>query len=470
MFESLSQNSIKIVMLSQEEAKKLRSAFVEPEHIILALLKSENTSIEKIFSEKSVNYDIFYEKVQANSKIRISSNRFETPFSPLVKQAVEIANNEIEKLSLELIEPEHLLLGIINLGEGLSINLLKEIGIDIRKIKWQLLRTKAHVQDYENLYPNLTKFTIDIIKKIELGETEPIINKNDLIENIIPYFNLYHKKYPIIIGKKGVGKSALVTGIGQYILDGKIYNNLQNIKLLELDFYTINFEAFNNLNETFKNIFSEAKLAKDIIFVFDNFENLFFPELKKDFIENILLKSLLDKDFKALFICEHDIYFNKVNNSILAKYFQPIIIQPTSKEESKMILLQHKEKLSHHYNIDVDDSSIEKIIEHSKNINDTFLPKSALDLLDLAMSKKKLNIILAQGKIRELEKNLRGLRSKKEKALENNDLDILEEIKQEAQIYEDGIKILKNNFSSSIRSTLTVGEVKLLLGKEFNGE
>lgn len=473
MFEFLSSESIKIVMSAQEEARKLQSSSVEPEHILLGIIKNGDSLASKILIEKGADYEHLYEKIQLNSTIKISSNRFEIQFSHALKQAIELANNEIDKTGNNLIEPEHLLIGLINLGEGLAITLLRDIGINVNRIRWNLLRIKNEVDNDESITPNIFKFTKNIIKKIELGEIENIIARNDILEEIIPYLNLYNKIFPIIIGKKGVGKSSLITGIAQYLLEGKIYPHIQNYRILEFDFDNLLAEFFTkeSINEAFKSLLSEIRQSKDIILVIDNIDNIFKKEFENTGINQLLIKFLESEGVYCIAIAEKNNYFNEIRNSSLDKYFNPIELEESTEEETKMFLEKYKTKFVKHYGIDIDELAIETITDYAKKFDkDNFLPKSAFKLMDLVMSKKKFSLIISQSRIKDMERHLRVLRNKRDVFIQNKDMESFEEIKKEAQIYEEGIKILKNNISSNIRSTLTSGDVKLLLGKKFNGE
>lgn len=472
MFETLSPSSIKVVMFAQEEARKLKTSLVETEHILLGILKEANSSASKILAQKDIDFETIYEKIQLTSNIKISSNRFELQFSPSVKQAFEIANDEADRLGNEIVDPEHLLIGIINLGEGLAISLLKDHGINISRIRWHLLRMKNHGDSEENATPMLKKFTTDIIKKIEDGEAENILSRNEIVEEIIPYLSLYNKVYPLIMGKRGVGKSSLMLGVAQYILDGKIYSKLQNYRILEFDFNNLLNDSFepHTINENFKEMINEIKQTKDVILVIDNIDNI----LKKHLLDSGLIplfEQLISLDFfHCIAIAETQNYEEIFNHSSLSKYFHPIEIEESNIEETKIFLQKYKTKLVEHYNINVDEVAVETIIDYAKEYyQDDFLPKSAFKLMDLVMSKKKFSIILAQTKIKDMERHLRVLRNKREALLATNDLTALEKLKKEAHLYEEGIKILKNNISSNIRSTLTSGDVKLLMDKKFNG-
>lgn len=473
MFEKLSPKSIKIVMFAQEEARQLESSFVETEHLLLGILKDPNSVAARLLVERGLSFDNIVSKLEER-KLKNNFSRFEMQFSPLTKQAIELAMDEAEKLKDTLVEPEHLLLGIVNLGEGLAISLMKDAGINLSRMRWHILRLRENYDEQIELSsPTLSSLTIDLTSKIEKKEINSVIGRNNLIEEIIHNLNLYHRVFPLITGEQGVGKTSLIIGITQYLLDGKIFKELQNFRVLEFDFNNLISEviSYEEINKLFKSFLLELKQAKDIILVIENLENIFSEIMVKSGVLALFSQTLKTGNIYCIGIITPDKYKNYIQGNEISKYFQVIHIPESTILETKMFVEHWKNKISEYHNVDIDDSAIGAVINSAKEYYpDKPFPLCALQLLDLAVSKKKFSRSIAQARIKDMERHLRILRNQRDVFLEEKNLQMLDEIKKEAHIYEEEIKILKINMSSSIRSTLTSGDVQLLIEKKPKAE
>jgi ATP-dependent Clp protease ATP-binding subunit ClpC len=473
MFENLSPKSIKIVMSAQEEARNLESSFVETEHLLLGILKDANSIAARLLSERGLSYDNIISKLE-EKKVKGNFSRFDMQFSPSTKQAIELAMDEAEKLKDTLVEPEHLLLGIVNLGEGLAISLMKDAGINLSRMRWHILRLRENNDAANEITaPTLVSLTTDLTSKIEKKEINSVIGRNNLVEEIIHNLNLFNRVYPLIIGEQGVGKTSLVIGMTQYLLDGKIFKELQNFRVLEFDFNNLIVEAisFEEINKLFKTFLLELRQSKDIILVIENLENVFSETMIKSGVLALFSQTVRTENIYCIGVTTPEKYHKIIKDYDFSKYFQLIKIPESTLLETKMFVEHWKNKISEYHNVDIDDSAIESVINSAKvYYPDKPFPLCALQLLDLAVSKKKFSRSIAQSRIKDMERHLRILRHQREVFLEEKNVKMLDEIKKEAHIYEEEIKILTVNMSSSIRSTLTSGDVQLLIEKKKKEE
>jgi ATP-dependent Clp protease ATP-binding subunit ClpC len=473
MFEKLSAQSIKIVMFAQEEAKHLESPFVDTEHLLMGILKEGNSVASRLLSERGLSNDNIAEKLEAR-KIKNNFSRFEIQFSPTTRQAIELATDEAEKLKDNLVEPEHLLLGIVNLGEGMAISLMKDAGINLSRMRWHILRLRESNDEQQEISsPTISSLTTDLTSKIENKEINSVIGRNKLIEEIIHNLNLFKRIFPLLSGEAGVGKTSLIIGITQYLLDGKIFRELQNFRVLEFDFNNLISEVinFDEINKLFKSFLLEIRQAKDIILVIENLENVFSETMVKSGVFALFSQALRTENIYCIGVTTPDNYRNNIRDSNLNKYFQLINIPESTVLETKMFVEHWKNKISEHHNVDIAESAVETVISLAKEYYpEKPYPVCALQLLDLAASKKKFSRSIAQARIKDMERHLRILRNQRDVFLEEKNVQRLEEIKKEAQVYEEEIKILKINMSSSIRSTLTSGDVQLLIEKKTKEE
>lgn len=471
MFEKLSPKSIKIVMVAQEEARRLLSSFVLPEHILLGILKEGGSIAYKLLNERGINYESVHDEIKNNTENKPQFIRLEMQFSPLTKHAVEMAVDESERLNEELVEPEHLLLGIVNIGEGIVVDTLKEAGINLSRIRWHLLRLRENSETNESEEEveqnNNIILTTDLTSKVEKKEIEPVIEFSEYIEEIISNLNLYEKHYPIIIGNSGVGKNSLITGLTQYLMEGKIYKELQNFRVLEFSFYRLFYESENNeqIFKNFKQFIDEINNAKDVILIvkdigfiiqLSNIYNMFIYFLKNTKVNIIAVESIENYN-----LC--------LKNQDFKKYFTPIEILESSKEKTVEILGFKARKMSKYYDVNIEAEALIEIVNITKEINpEGFYPGASVKILDVLLSKKKFSKSISQSKIKDIEKNLRALRSKRDEYIANQNYEKLEELKNKAYKYEEEIKQLNVNVSQNIKPTLSVKDVQLILKDRFN--
>ncbi|MFN4150881.1 MAG: Clp protease N-terminal domain-containing protein [Candidatus Sericytochromatia bacterium] len=468
MFEKLSQQSIKIIMFAQEEARNLESSLVDTEHILLGILKHEDNIAAKFLQEKGVVYQSVKDRLVEEKAYRILGTKIELQFSADSRQAIELAIEESEKLKEGFVEPEHILLGIVNLGEGSAITIMRDAGLNLNRMRWNIGRLRdSEGTSNENVFPATNEFTIDLSLKIEEKEIKNSVLRKEYIEEIIYHINPFNNLVPMIIGEKGVGKTSIIKGLTQYILEGKIYTELQNFRVLEFDFNNLLADSINleEISKNFKSILTEIKQIKDIILVIENFENIFSDILINSNLINILIKTLKNKDLYFIFVMDKD-KIDLLNNSPIKKLVHLIEVQESNRIETRVFLQHWKTDFIKQYGIGIDDSAIDAIVNYSKNYyKNLVLPESAFMFLNYALAKKKFNRALAQTRIKDMERHLRILRNQRDVLIESNNLTQLEEIKKEAQVYEEEIKILTVNMNSVNRALLTEGDIQLLLAK-----
>ena len=475
MFEKLSPKSIKIVMVAQEEARRFLNSFVLPEHLLLGLLKETGTNAYKLLNERGINYEEVFEKIKNDSNNHPAHIRLEMQFSPITKQAVEMAADEAERLDEELIEPEHLLLGIVNIGESKVTEILRESGINLSRIRWHLLRLRENHEspNAENTSEEISEIylTADLTSKVEKKEIESVIEKDEFIEEIISYLNLFGKIFPIIIGEIGVGKTSIITGLTQYLMEGKIYKELQNFRVLEFNFKSLFYEATdsNDINKKFKELLENLKDSKDIILVIDG---LHIDETSDFFNQSIIYSMLIhfikNNKINIIAIENKENYNSFIKKSVLNSYFTPIEIYESNLEETLAVLEYKSAFMAKYYEVNIEKPALTQIISFAKKVYpEEFYPGSAIKLMDILLSKKKFSKSIAQAKIKDIEKNLRNIRTKRDQYISEQSFEKLENLRLQAHEYEEQIKKLNLNVSSNIKPTLTVADVQLIVKEKF---
>lgn len=475
MFEKLSQKSIKIVMVAQEEARRFLNSFVLPEHLLLGILKETGTTAHKLLNDRGITYEEVFEKIKNDTENRPSLIRLEMQFSPTTRQAVEMASDEAERLNEELVQPEHLLLGIVNIGESKVTEILRESGINLSRIRWHLLRLRetndSDSSEEKDEAVNEISLTTDLTSKVENKEIEAVIEKDQYIEEIISHLNLFGKVFPIVIGNTGVGKSSVITGFTQYLMEGKIYKELQNFRVLEFNFKTLFYESSDNneIIRKFKQFLEELKEAKDLILIIDG---LYIDEKSFSSVYNLIYSMFIyfikNNKINIVALETRDNYHNHIKNNEIGKYFVPLEVYESDDAETIEVLAYKANYMIKYYDINIEKETFIEIVKIAKQIYpDEYYPGSAVKLMDILFSKKKFSKSIAQSKIKDIEKNLRNLRNKRDEYISEQKYEKLEGLKIKAQEYEEQIKKLNLNVSSNIKPILTVADVQLLMREKF---
>jgi len=470
MFEKLSPKSIRVVMFAQEEAKKLENQFVETEHILLGIIKEGTSTASRLLLEKKLSAELVSDKIRTLTPIEKNKlSRYEIEFSPKTKHVIELAIDESEKLGEFLIEPEHLLLGIISLGEGLAINIIKESGISLSKLRWYILRQRENKDsfDEEQKTPLLDRLTEELTFISENEDFVGIFLRESFTEDLIQKLNLSFKLYPLILGEHGVGKTSLITGLTQYLLEGRTFKNFQNYRVVEFNFNNLLAEEydFEKLNGLFKELIIEIEQNENIIIVFDNIANVFQDIFNMSGVISLLEMFLSSNEMICIATATPEDY-KKIETSQLQKYFQVIKLNEPNFLETKQILENWKEKIQNYHDVEIDNSAIEGVINFGKMFYpEKALPLCAINLLDFASSKKNFERTVYKFKIKDIEKHLKTLKNKRNEYLEQRNIDALEKVKKEAKFYEEEIKRINIAISSSNRPKLTLKDIKSLLKK-----
>ena len=473
MFEKLSPKSIRVVMFAQEEAKRLENQFVETEHILFGILKEGTSTASRLLLEKKLSLEFIGDKIRTITPTEKNKLiRYEIEFSPRTKNVIEIAIEEAEKLGEFLIEPEHLLLGIINLGEGLAINIIKEAGISLSKLRWYLLRQRETKDSYseEEKTPLLDRLTEELTFISENEEFANIFIRENFTEELIQKLNLSFQLYPLILGEHGSGKTSLIKAVTQYILEGRTFKNFQNYRVVEFNFNNLLAEEydFEKLNSLFKEFIIELEQNENIIIVFDNIANIFQDIFNMSGVISLLEMFLNSNEIHCIATSTPEDY-KKIENSQLRKYFQLIKLEETNFFESKQILNNLKNKIQDFHDVEIDNSAIEACINFGKIFYpEKALPLCAINLLDFASSKKNFERNIYKFKIKDAEKTLKHLKNKRSEYLEQKNIDELEKVKKEAIFYEEEIKKLNLAILGN-RPKLTLEDIKSLLKRETKG-
>lgn len=283
MFERFTEKAIKVIMLAQEEARRLGHNFVGTEQILLGLV-GEGTGVgPKVLKEMGVSLKdsrIEVEKIIGRGSGFVA---VEIPFTPRAKRVLELSLEEARQLGHNYIGTEHLLLGLIREGEGVAARVLENLGVDLSKIRSQIIKALGESGEVStssstnrSKTPTLDEFGTDLTKKASDGRLDPVVGRAKEIERVIQILGRRTKNNPVLIGEPGVGKTAIAEGLAQRIMNRDIPDTLDDKKVIALDIGLLiaGTKYRGEFEERLKKIMDEVRTNQNIVLVIDEVHTL----------------------------------------------------------------------------------------------------------------------------------------------------------------------------------------------------
>ena len=444
MFERFTEKAIKVIMLAQEEARRLGHNFVGTEQVLLGLI-GEGTGVAAK-TLKSMGVTLKDARAEVEKIIGRGSGfvAVEIPFTPRAKRVLELSWDEARQLGHNYIGTEHLLLGLIREGEGVAARVLENLGVDLNKIRSNVVKMLGESKPQtvssgssssssstggKTKTPSLDEFGRDLTLAAQELRLDPVVGREKEIERVIQILARRTKNNPVLIGEPGVGKTAVAEGLATRIVNAEVPDILDGKKVIQLDMGLLvaGTKYRGEFEERLKKIMDEIRQAGNIILVIDEMHTLIGAGAAEGAIDaaNILKPALSRGEIQVIGATTLDEYRKYVEkDSALERRFQPVIIDEPTEEESIEIIKGLKPKYEEHHKLIISDEAIVAAVKLSnKYITDRFLPDKAIDVIDEASSKVRLKVSNLSPEGKELEKELRGLIKEKEEAIRNQEFE-----------------------------------------------
>ena len=426
MFERFTEKAIKVIMLAQEEARRLGHNFVGTEQILLGLI-GEGTGIgPKVL--KSMGVNLKDARVEVEKIIGRGSGfvAVEIPFTPRAKRVLELSLEEARQLGHNYIGTEHLLLGLIREGEGVAARVLENLGVDLTKVKSQIVKSlgdtvevSANGSGPESTTPTLEEFGTNLTQKAMEGRLDPVVGRAKEIERVIQILGRRTKNNPVLIGEPGVGKTAIAEGLAQRISNRDIPDTLEDKRVVALDIGLLiaGTKYRGEFEERLKKIMDEVKTSNNVILVIDEVHTLIGAGAAEGAIDaaNILKPALSRGELQCIGATTLEEYRKHIEkDAALERRFQPVMVGEPSVDETIEILYGLRDRYEKHHKLVISDEALVAAAKFSDQyIADRFLPDKAIDLIDEAGSRVRLlNSQLPQA-AKELDKELRDILKQK---------------------------------------------------------
>ena len=444
MFERFTEKAIKVIMLAQEEARRLGHNFVGTEQVLLGLIGEGTGVAAKTLKSMGVNLKDARTEVE---KIIGRGSGFvavEIPFTPRAKRVLELSWDEARQLGHNYIGTEHLLLGLIREGEGVAARVLENLGVDLNKIRSNVVKilgeskpqtvssggsSSSSSSTTKAKTPSLDEFGTDLTLAAAELRLDPVIGREKEIERVIQILARRTKNNPVLLGEPGVGKTAVVEGLALRIVNSEVPDILDGKKVIQLDMGLLiaGTKYRGEFEERLKKIMDEIRQAGNIILVIDEMHTLIGAGAAEGAIDaaNILKPALSRGEIQVIGATTLDEYRKHIEkDTALERRFQSVLIEEPSIDDSIEIIRGLKPKYEEHHRLIISDDAIVAAVKlSSKYITDRFLPDKAIDVLDEASSKVRLKVSSLSPEGKELDKELRTIIKEKEEAIRNQEFE-----------------------------------------------
>ena len=466
MFERFTEKAIKVIMLAQEEARRLGHNFVGTEQVLLGLI-GEGTGIAAK-TLKSMGVNLKDARVEVEKIIGRGSGfvAVEIPFTPRAKRVLELSWDEARQLGHNYIGTEHLLLGLIREGEGVAARVLENLGVDLNKVRSNVVKmlgdskptagsgvgsgssssSSSSSSASKVKTPSLDEYGTDLTLAASEMRLDPVVGREKEIERVIQILARRTKNNPVLLGEPGVGKTAVAEGLAIRIVNNEVPDILEDKKIIQLDMGLLiaGTKYRGEFEERLKKIMDEIRQAGNVILVIDEMHTLIGAGAAEGAIDaaNILKPALSRGELQVIGATTSDEYRKYVEkDSALERRFQPVIIEEPTIDETIEIIRGLKSKYEEHHNLNISDEAIIAATKlSSKYINDRFLPDKAIDVIDEASSKVRLKVCTLSPEGKELDKELKAIIKEKEEAIRNQEFERASALRDDEANMKDRIR------------------------------
>ena len=436
MFERFTEKAIKVIMLAQEEARRLGHNFVGTEQILLGLIGEGTGVAAKVLKSMGVNLKdarIEVEKIIGRGSGFVA---VEIPFTPRAKRVLELSLEEARQLGHNYIGTEHLLLGLIREGEGVAARVLENLNVDLTKVRTQVIRMLGETAEVtpggpsgRTKTPTLDEFGSNLTQMAIDNKLDPVVGRAKEIERVIQILGRRTKNNPVLIGEPGVGKTAIAEGLASRIASKDIPDILEDKRVVTLDIGLLvaGTKYRGEFEERLKKIMDEIRSAGNVILVIDEVHTLIGAGAAEGAIDaaNILKPALARGELQCIGATTLDEYRKHIErDAALERRFQPVMVGEPSVDETIEILYGLRDRYEAHHKLKISDEALVAAAKLSdRYISDRYLPDKAIDLVDEASSRVRLINSQLPPAAKELDKELRQILKEKDDAVRSQDFD-----------------------------------------------
>jgi ATP-dependent Clp protease ATP-binding subunit ClpC len=448
MYGKFTERAQKALVFARDEAKSVNYPNIGTEHLLLGLLQEGESAAAKVLSALGINAENVAEAV--SQLVEASDEQFqgEPALTARAKKVLELSLDEARRMGNNYVGPEHLLLGLIREGEGVAARILNAAGADYRRLRTMIAHLQGGQASQEEQAdgqakvsptPTLDQFGRDLTAMAKEDKLDPVVGREKEIERVIQVLSRRTKNNPVLIGEPGVGKTAVAEGLAQRITSGNVPEILLNKKVVTLDMGSVvaGTKYRGEFEERLKKIIDEIHQAGNIIMFIDELHTLVGAGAAEGAIDaaNILKPALARGELQCIGATTLDEYRKYIEkDAALERRFQPITVAEPTVEETIQILKGLRDKYEAHHRVRITDAALDAAARlSSRYITDRFMPDKAIDLMDEAGSRVRLQAFVAPPDLKDMEKELEILQKEKEAAVDGQEFEKAAELRDQEQ-------------------------------------
>ena len=461
-FDKFTERARKVLTLAQEEAQRFNHNYIGTEHLLLGLVREGDGVAAKVLANMGVELN----KVRSAVEFIIGrGDRMvmgEIGLTPRAKKVIELAVDEARRLNHHYIGTEHLLLGLVREGEGIAAGVLESLGVSLDKVRAQVIHVLSQSSTYSQhesrqatRTPTIDQMGIDLTAAARAGKLDPCIGRQKEIERVVQILSRRTKNNPALIGEPGVGKTAIVEGLAQRIIAGDVPETLLGKRLLTLDIGALvaGTKYRGEFEERLKKIIEEIRTAGNCVMFIDELHTLVGAGAAEGAVDaaNILKPSLARGELQCIGATTLDEYRKYIErDAALERRFQPVSVDEPSIEEAIEILRGVKDRYEAHHRLEITDEAIKAAVTlAARYIPDRFLPDKAIDLVDEASSRVRMQRSAAPPSLKEALRGLEAVQHEKESAITSQQYELAAELRDREVKLRDRIDKLETGWQES---------------------
>ncbi|RMF87053.1 MAG: AAA family ATPase, partial [Nitrospinota bacterium] len=433
MFKRFTERARRVIILAREEAERYHHEYLGTEHILLGILKDGGGIAITVLQKLGLDINQLRQEVEHNLPRSLNTLIVgEIPFTPKAKKVLEYAVEEARLMGHNYIGTEHLLLGLLKEKDGVAFKVLNSMGVRLVETRdkiLSLLQEPTTQTKEKSKTPALDEFGRDLTELASRGKLDPVIGREKEIERVIQILSRRTKNNPVLIGEPGVGKTAIVEGLAQRIVDKDVPEVLYDKRVISLDLgalvagtkYRGQFEA------RLKTIMKEIVQSENVILFIDELHTLVGAGAAEGSVDasNMLKPALSRGEVQCIGATTLDEYRKYIEkNGALERRFQPIIVEPPTVEETIEILRGLKDRYEAHHGLRIPDEAIVQAVRLSdRYVSDRYLPDKAIDVVDEAGSRVRLQKVTLPQEVRDLQRQISEIVRKKKEHIERQEFE-----------------------------------------------
>ena len=442
MFERFTDRARRVVVLAQEEAKLLKHNYIGTEHILLGLIHEGEGVAAKALEGMGISLEQVREQVTEIIGEGQQAPSGHIPFTPRAKKVLELSLREALQLGHSYIGTEHILLGLIREGEGVAAQVLVKLGADLARVRQEVIKLLSGYQGKEPASTGareegtpsgslvLDQFGTNLTAAAREGKLDPVVGREMQMQRVMQVLSRRTKNNPVLIGEPGVGKTSVVEGLAQSIVNGEVPEPLEGKQLYTLDLGSLvaGSRYRGDFEERLKKVLKEIRTRGDIILFIDEIHTLVGAGAAEGAIDaaSILKPMLARGELQTIGATTLDEYRKNIEkDAALERRFQPIQVPEPTLADSVLIMKGLRDKYEAHHKVTITDGALAASVNLSdRYINDRFLPDKAIDLIDEAGAKLRISRMSSPPEVKELEEQIVEARRRKEAAIDAQDFNL----------------------------------------------